>query len=274
MAVSRTRLARFAGLFVLFYIISAPNADIGRGYSSALSKPAALAQASSLTIMTFNMRHGQGMDDKVELSRIADLIRESRADVIALQEVDRFRLRSGFVDQAEELAKMLGMDMRFAPSLTYTVGQYGNAILSRYPILDSSWTLLPGSKERRSLLTATVKIGSEEVHVATTHLGLSQEDRKLQLSRIADVLTSTEGLLVVAGDFNMEEDAFPLKMNRINIMSVPLGQTEHGTFADGATIDYIFTNLPNAGSAWTIRTNVSDHDPVIARVELGSAARV
>ena len=80
-----------------------------------------------------------------DIKRIADLIQNEKADVIALQEVDRYRWRSGYVDQAKELAELLGMDMRFAPSLIYTAGQYGNAILSRYPIEDSSYTLLPGN---------------------------------------------------------------------------------------------------------------------------------
>ncbi|SDN35928.1 hypothetical protein SAMN04487897_102629 [Paenibacillus sp. yr247] len=63
--------------------------------------------------MTFNIHHGEGLE---------------KADVIALQEVDRYRLRSGFVDQAKALAEQLGMDMRFAPSLTYMLGQYCIAI--------------------------------------------------------------------------------------------------------------------------------------------------
>lgn len=270
MAASFVRLARYAGLLVLFYIgFVAPN---GVGVQSL---PAALFPVpSTLTILTWNIRHGQGEDGKVELSRIASLLRESQADVIALQEVDRYRLRSGFIDQARELSNMLGMEMRFAPSLTYKVGQYGNVILSRYPIMASSWTLLPGSMETRSLLTATILIGSKPVHIATTHLGLSQEDRKLQLSRISEVLTDFQGPLVVAGDFNMEEDAFPVKMNRINVTNVPLRANRLGTYADGKRIDYVFTNLKSAGPAWSVPTNVSDHFPVITRVELGTSARV
>ncbi|NOV00296.1 endonuclease/exonuclease/phosphatase family protein [Paenibacillus planticolens] len=271
------RLGRYIGLFVLISVMLVEPINCwGNGHllNVAALPASSLDAPSSFTMITLNMHHGEGLDGKVDIKRIAELLQNENADIIALQEVDRYRLRSGFTDQARELADMLGMNMRYSPSLTYSVGQYGNALLSRYPIEDSSWTLLPGSKETRSLLMATVRIGSEQVRLATTHLGLSQEDRRLQLTRISQLLSDKEGPLVVAGDFNMEEDAFPVKMNGMALVDVPLRNDAKGTFASGQRIDYVFTNVKNAGSAWTVPTIFSDHFPVMTRIPLGSPARV
>ncbi|NRF91097.1 endonuclease/exonuclease/phosphatase family protein [Paenibacillus frigoriresistens] len=224
--------------------------------------------------MTFNIHHGEGLDGRVNIQRIADLIQNAKADVIALQEVDRYRWRSGYVDQAKELAELLGMDMRFAPSLAYTGGQYGNAILSRYPIEDSSYTLLPGNKETRSLLEVKIKVGSEPVRIADTHLGLSKEDRSVQLARISEKVANYDDPLVVAGDFNMELDSFPFKLEPTQLTNVPLRDDVKSTFVDGKRIDHIFTNRKNVQSSWAIPTIFSDHFPVITLIRLGSSVRV
>ncbi|GGI46302.1 hypothetical protein GCM10008018_16440 [Paenibacillus marchantiophytorum] len=229
---------------------------------------------AGLTIMTFNIHHGEGLDGTVNMKRIAALIAGEQADIIALQEVDRYRLRSGFVDQAKELADLLGMQMVFAPSLTYMVGQYGNVILSRFPIKDHSYELLPGKLETRSLLTATIQVGSESVQVAATHLGLSQADRTAQLARISEILAGSKEPQIVAGDFNMELESFLTKMDIMKLTNIPLRPTMKATLADGKSIDDLFTNWPHIGSAWTIPTNYSDHFPVITRIPLGSWVRV
>jgi endonuclease/exonuclease/phosphatase family metal-dependent hydrolase len=277
MANLALRLARYLGIFaLLFVVLGLPIQSWDKGLLANVSvMPSANFEApASFTVMTFNMHHGEGMDGKVDIIRIAELLQQEKADIIALQEVDRYRLRSGFVDQARELSEMLGMHMVYSPSLTYKVGQYGMAVLSRYPITDSSWAFLPGNLETRSLLMTTVLIGSEPVHIATTHLGLSGEDRRLQLTRVSELLADKKGPLVVVGDFNMEEDAFPVKMDKMSLMDVPLGKDSQGTFAGGQRIDYVFANVQNTGSAWTVPTIFSDHFPVIARFRIGSAARV
>lgn len=277
MAYLHVRLARYLGIFALLIVVlGLPIKGWDQGLLSNVPvMPAVhLETPASFTVMTFNMHHGEGMDGKVDIIRIAKLLEREKVDIIALQEVDRYRLRSGFVDQARELSEMLGMHMVYSPSLTYKVGQYGMAILSRYPIADSSWTLLPGNLETRSLLMTTVLIGSEPVHIATTHLGLSEEDRRLQLTRVSELVADKQGPLVVLGDFNMEEDAFQVQMSKIPLIDVPLSKNSQGTFTGGQRIDYVFSNVDNTGSAWTVPTIFSDHFPVIARFRVGSAVRV
>ncbi|OPH53130.1 hypothetical protein BC351_32150 [Paenibacillus ferrarius] len=271
------RHTRYVSCFtLLFLLLLGLSSSSIKSMPTSTVLPVSLQKASSagLTIITFNIHHGEGLDGKVNLERIAELLGQEHADVIALQEVDRFRLRSGFVDQAKALAELLGMQMRFAPSLTYPIGQYGNAILSRYPIENSSYELLPGAKETRSLLTAQLQVGSEHIQVATTHLGLSEEDRNVQLARISELLADTEVPLVLTGDFNMELDAFKDKMDNMQLSDIPLSQTMKATFTDGKRIDYVFTNRTYFGSAQAIPTIYSDHSPVITLIPLGSRVRV
>lgn len=91
--------------------------------------------------MTFNIHHGKGIDKQVDLYRIAEVIEKSDADIIGLNEVDKhFSKRSLYENQIGWLAKQLNIEHAFSPSLSIksknstTIRQYGNALLSRYPI--------------------------------------------------------------------------------------------------------------------------------------------
>ncbi|WP_318183945.1 endonuclease/exonuclease/phosphatase family protein [Metabacillus idriensis] len=118
--------------------------------------------------MTFNIHHGRGMDKQLDLFRIAEVIEKSDADIIGLNEVYKyFSKRSGYEDQISWLAKQLNMNQTFCPSLSLTsknstnVRQYGNALLSRYPIVNEKrhlFNFIPGLIEGRSLLDSTIEI--------------------------------------------------------------------------------------------------------------------
>ena len=88
-----------------------------------------------LTVLAYNIRHGEGMDNKIDLQRIADVISKVNPDLVALQEVDKFCKRSGQRDLARELGEMLGMQHRFGKFMDYQGGEYGMAVLSRFPII-------------------------------------------------------------------------------------------------------------------------------------------
>src|SRR4029453_2287313 len=89
----------------------------------------------SIRIMTYNIHVGVGMDKKLDLQRIADVINKEKPDLVGLQEVDRGVERTQRIDEIVELAKLTKMDYAFAFNLKYQGGQYGVAILSRYRIL-------------------------------------------------------------------------------------------------------------------------------------------
>src|SRR5688500_20212310 len=84
--------------------------------------------------MTYNIHVGVGMDKKLDLQRIADVINAARPDLVGLQEVDRGVKRTEGKDEIVELAAMTRMEYAFAPNLDYQGGKYGVAIISRLPI--------------------------------------------------------------------------------------------------------------------------------------------
>lgn len=140
---------------------------------TVLALPAAAGAASpprDLSMVSYNMRHGVGEDGVLDLDRIAGVIAESGADVVALQEVDNhWSARSDFIDQAAALANMLGMYHVYGANLDRDPAepaqerrQYGTAILSAYPIVDSQNILLPNlGGEQRGLLEAPVVLAGD-----------------------------------------------------------------------------------------------------------------
>src|SRR5439155_26275097 len=84
------------------------------------------------------IHHGEGLDGKIDLMRISQLITSEGADVVALQEVDRGVARTARRDFPAELAALTGMKCVFNNNYDYQNGEYGNAVLSRFPV--KSWT--------------------------------------------------------------------------------------------------------------------------------------
>jgi len=90
-----------------------------------------------LCVMTYNIRWGRGVDGVFSLERIAEVIATSGADLVGLQEVERGSPRSRFRDTPDVLAASLGMHVAYGANLRLGPWQFGNALLSRHPIL--SW---------------------------------------------------------------------------------------------------------------------------------------
>lgn len=121
-----------------------------------------------IKMLTLNIHHGKGMDGKLNLNRIAEVIKETDADLIGLNEVDRcFSRRSGYVDQLSWLSERLNMNPAFGTAVTLRskksdfLGQYGNALLSRYPLVyqtNHPLYLVKRVFEERVLLEAEVQI--------------------------------------------------------------------------------------------------------------------
>ena len=95
------------------------------------------AEDHLLSIMSFNIRHGVGMDGKLDLSRIAREISLVQPDVVALQEVDKGTQRVNGTDTPNALARLTdGYTGYFAPAMDYDGGKYGNAILTKKTPVD------------------------------------------------------------------------------------------------------------------------------------------
>jgi len=162
-------------------------------------------------ILTYNVHRCLGTDGRLSPERIADVIAAYEPDVVALQELDVGRLRSGGVDQAHAIARALGMHVHFHASLRVLEEQYGNAILTHRPSQLVKAEALPGwarrpSLEPRGALWASVQLGGTEVQVINTHLGLRRHERLAQI----DALLGPHWLghqacrepVIVLGDFN------------------------------------------------------------------------
>jgi len=243
----------------------------------------------TLRVMTFNIRHGRGMDDNVSLAKIADEIERSGADIVGLQEVDRFLPRSELKDQPAELARLLNWNACYSPSEdrhntsstsayirdkdeeTGLEGQYGNAILSRFPIVAHQFHYLPGDRERRSWLHAEIEINGRSLNFFCTHLGLDEAEKMAQVDALVNALKSTFGAIVLLGDFNMKPENPTLTRLATEIPKVPLlgnVTTFAGKTGKIVEIDHIFTDLPLAKeAAWTQVTDASDHHPLLAQIE-------
>ena len=118
------------------------------------------ARAQSVTVLSYNIHHAEGMDAKIDLQRIAAVIQSVSPDVVALQEVDRETKRSGGVDQAKTLERLTGLKMVFGRAIDFEGGQYGNAVLSRLPIKRATSHTLPHSEGREPRVVLAVELAS------------------------------------------------------------------------------------------------------------------
>lgn len=233
--------------------------------------------------MTYNIRHGLGMDKRVNLSRIARVIHESGADIVGLNEVDVFfSKRSEYVNQVEWLANRLLMNHAFAPAVGTKdfnkMGGYGNAVLSRYPIVDFRNHPLRnhGKMEPRVLLEVKTRIEKEILHVFSTHLTLLKYLRAKQVEEILKKVHQIRLPLIFMGDFNARPKTEEISLLRHSFRDC--WETVHSgpgyTYPSGnprKRIDYIFVNNMLKIISCKVETGyneASDHLPVIATLRL------
>jgi endonuclease/exonuclease/phosphatase family metal-dependent hydrolase len=275
---SRCRIALgFAALLLVLFVA-------GCGSSRGLG----LRQ--SLRVMTWNIHHGEGMDKVIDLDRIAQLILDEKADVVALQEVDRGVERSKKIDMITKLADLTGMTYAFGKTIEYQGGDYGNAVLTRFPIFEERNVLFRKfpETEQRGVLLLVLGINGEEVVVASTHFDSRENDsvRSANANDLRSILKAT-GLrpLIVCGDFNdIPSSRMVSKLKEEYLDSWEQAGTWEGyTFPSDAPrkrIDYIFTKYtrnPDSTTAPTrlkpmaahvSRSAASDHTPLLVEFEL------
>ena len=164
-----------------------------------------------LRIMTYNVHRCVGVDRKLDPGRIAAVIAQSRPDIVALQEVDVGRSRTGGVDQAHAIAARLGMAFHFNAALKVQEEQYGDAILTSGELTLIKAGALPGSPdfrrlEPRGVLWVNIRIGERRLQVLNTHLGLVPHEQRAQALALAGPEWIGGALrrdpLIVLGDFN------------------------------------------------------------------------
>jgi endonuclease/exonuclease/phosphatase family metal-dependent hydrolase len=263
----KTQIASF--ILFLFGVVSSLTAGVR-----------APSFKATLRVMTYNIHVGVGMDKKLDLQRIADVINQEHPDLVGLQEVDRGVKRTEGLDEIAELARMTKMEYAFAHNLDYQGGQYGVAILSRFTILKVDHRKYQNKREaeRRGMIRIEVTVNNRTLSFATTHLDYQYEDgRVFETEQLLEFLRDQTGLLIVVGDFNEEPkgDAYKLMLPKFEDAWFRINAKGDGLSypADKPVkrIDYIFYRANGgvrAKRARVVNTLASDHVPVVADLEI------
>ncbi len=235
-----------------------------------------------LTLVSYNIHSGVGTDGRFDLHRVGEVLREINADIIALQEVGDYRGVTSREDQPEHLADLLGLHMAFGPNVVRNGRRYGNAILSRLPILKSkNYDLSVGRREPRGALRCDLDLGnSRQLHVFCLHLGLSIRERRRQEALLlsSDILRDAvrNDPVVVCGDFNYwGPGAVPgLVRQAIHDAALELGRpvrTYHSRFPllrlDRIYVDAGVRPLDLQAHRTPLSEMASDHLPLVLRLE-------
>ena len=244
-----------------------------------------------LRVLVLNMHAGADAAGAGNLDRVADLVRETAADIVLLQEVDSLTRRSGGVDQPAALARLTGFHARFGNALAYQGGGYGIATLSRFPVRSSRLIRLPvdppqersgGSREPRGVLHVVAQTPAGPLHVLNTHLDPSGDDRWRRqegdsVLAVARRLAGDGVPVLAGGDFNATPDSEAqrrLRAGGLRDLWPGCGSGDGLTYpAAGPTkrIDYLdaLGDGVSCSAARVLRSDASDHLGVlfVLRVE-------
>ncbi len=232
---------------------------------------------ATFRVMSFNIHHGEGTDGKVNLARLAELILRERADIVALQEVDKGVARTARRDLTAELAQATGLTGVFTHNFDYQGGQYGNAVLTRFPIVSSTnrhYQMVRGG-EQRGLQQLVLEVAGKRLGILNTHIDFRRDntERLLSVDEIHEAAANDTGNpMIICGDFNdLPGSEVHRKMKRqfLDVWELA-GEGPGLTFPSTAPvrrIDYIWMDRGaalRALRAWVPATEGSDHRPVMA----------
>jgi len=231
-----------------------------------------------LSVVSYNIRHGRGADDTVNLPRTAGVLRLLGPDIVGLQEVDHRVARSGGAPQADSLGRLLEMHAAFGAFMPYQGGEYGMAILSRYPVVGQASIRLPEGNEPRIALRADVLLpNGDTITVVNVHFDWVANDsfRVAQATFLTTVLDTLSRPYILLGDFNDVPGSRTLDLFTARATEARKPRGERFTFSatrPDKEIDFIFAAPSNdweVGAARVVDERVaSDHRPVVARLVL------
>lgn len=243
-----------------------------------------------LSFLTYNIHKGIGNDGLFRIGRVIDVIREINPDFLALQEVDKGVPRSRGQDLARVIGEELGLHYRLGLNVTLKRGHYGNATLTRFPIVRSyNYNITWSIKKKRGCLNCVCDVDGREIAVMNFHLGLSAIEQNIQTRKIltSHFMRTHEDLpVVILGDSNdrmnrlqplMEKNGFrdsaregqaPRSGGRLEKLA-----TWPSYAPIGWRLDKIFYSKQLALKEHRVHKSAtakaaSDHFPVVARFEL------
>ncbi|WP_400164058.1 endonuclease/exonuclease/phosphatase family protein [Brevibacillus sp. TJ4] len=222
-----------------------------------------------IRIVSYNIHSGRDLFWRKRLRQMAETLHATQADVICLQEVHQ---NSKFGNQADYLASELQYNMSFSPSIGLGDGAYGNALLTRHPVLHSRSLPLPARREKRTLQEVTLRWKETTILIGNTHCSLFASSRNTQLHLLrawAQKQGKTSPLLLL-GDFNSSAVSLSPPLQDC---AVQMGKEQQSTLPSfKRRLDYVF-----ASSHWhvldykVVRVSWSDHLPIIAELELSQS---
>lgn len=248
----------------------------------------------TIKVMTYNIKSCMNRSRKVDPDSTVDSVSMLMPEIIALQEVDVGKKRTGFMDQAEYLAGRLNMDHHFFPVMENAAEQYGLALLSVYPVSHLECCYLPAlrsrrPKERRGFMAARIHTSAGGINLVNTHFGLNPSDRKVQAeSLFTDAAlrgTFENGeALILCGDFNCgpRSPVYRKIVMHLNDVQTAAGRKGYpkSTFFSWypfLRLDHIFisdhfepvnVHVPGCGRT----RSASDHLPVFAKLAVNNHA--
>jgi len=221
--------------------------------------------------MSYNIRHGRGIDNVQMFSRTVREINNSSPDILGINELDCYNPRSKWQNQPRKIARVLGFNYIFQPTLNMGIARYGNGLFSRWPIVEYKLHELPAFKEPRGCIEAIVNSPQGNFKVMVLHLGLDNKEQEEQLIKVAQLVGESEIPTLLMGDFNrlLAEDILILGLVDTFAQA---GEAPGYTFpADypAYRIDYILCSRHfQVEKAYNLSSMASDHLPVIALVKL------
>jgi endonuclease/exonuclease/phosphatase family metal-dependent hydrolase len=243
---------------------------------TAVLRPVVPGRPATFRAVSYNIHHGRGADDAIDLPRVARVIRAADPDLVLLQEVDQRTRRSGGVDQAAELARLTGLHAAFGKAIDYAGGGYGQALLSRLPLREPTVHPLPGDaadEPRIAFAARTTALGRDTLVISTHLHHRSAAARERQAARLNELFGGLAGPALLGGDFNAPPDSPPMTL-LARQWAVATAGPNLATFPAGnpaRQIDFILTRPAAAFRVVEARVVAeavaSDHRPIIAVLE-------
>jgi endonuclease/exonuclease/phosphatase family metal-dependent hydrolase len=229
---------------------------------------------TDVRVVSYNIKHGLGNDDVVNLERTAGVLRALQPDIVGLQEVDDRATRSGGVPQAEWFGERLGLRHAFGKFMDFQGGGYGLAVLTRYPVVSSRSVELPEGNEPRVALAVEVRLpGDRPLTIVNVHFDWVRDDgfRYAQAEVLARFLDGLSTPYVLLGDFNDVPESRTLALFKTRAAEAIKPAGDRLTFSSTdprREIDFIFYAPATAFTPVDVRVIdepvASDHRPVLA----------
>ncbi len=252
-------------------------------YFTPLSAQIELPESSyvDLTVVSYSIHRGEGVDELYSSIRIARTLEQYKPDLVALQEVDMGTNRTNGDSQAVIIANHLGMFYAFGKTINQMGGEYGNAILSKYPILSVQNTdiSLDVTSERRGLLRVTVDLGFRTLRFYSTQFGIMEEEVDYHSKRVGKIfrMLKLNEPIIFCGNLSAEPYSPVLTplMDQLLDLGTYFGNktSTYPTPLMTRRIDYILTNKYVQPFEYfvprdTLTIKSSDHLPVVAKVRI------